>query len=535
MVIAKLSVGGPFQVELPDGQCLAIRSRKAQALLAMLATSPTGERTRAWLQDHLWGSRAREQAQGSLRNELLLLNRQLAEAGLPQLKVTRNSIGIDLRYIALVDAPGVFLEGIDIAGEDSFEDWLRDMRSEDRLQLSNVLPTPGPAESLSPSIVVMPFANGTGDPALAYLAEGVADELLHRLSKLRWLTVITPGVQPATLEPAVQAGRRLGARYVLTGRLSRHDNDFRILTRLSDTRSGHMIWAQPFSMPAPQATGALDDIVDRMAALLDDRIDAAEQVRATSAPTELLAVHDLIWRGRWHQNRLTRADLMTAGNYFARATALAPSSSLAVVEQAQNLAYRVWIERQPEASFYEIRRLAEQAIRLDPEDARAHMMLGVAETWLRRSTLAEPMLNRAITLNPNLPVAHEQLATLFNLCGRPAEAIPPLRRSLTLSPADFRLFYKYSELALAHLFLGDFDAASTHATQAISLRRGYWHAHVVRINALARGGRLAEAKLALADLRDARPGFEASHIAWIPFTDPRNNGMLTEGLSLAEA
>ncbi len=533
---ARLIVHGPFRIERADGTRIDLRSRKGQALLAMLATSPSGDRTRAWLQDHLWGSRGREQAQGSLRNEILQINRLLQRHDLPPLIVTRDRVGLDRSRIRLEPASGTFLEGVDIAGEDQFEDWLREMRT-GTAPVSPVT-VPAPPASVEPpattAIVVLPFANATGDPGSDYLAVGVADELQHRLSRLRWLMVITPGLRPAAAETDLEAGQRLGARYVLTGRLARHDPGFRLSPRLLDTATSQMVWAETFTVPAPQASDALNGIVDRMVALLDDRIDAAEQARAARLPASTLAVHDLIWRGRWHQNRLTLADIETAADYFDRARAEAPDSSLALVEFGQNLAYRLWIAREPAPTYQAIRRLAEQAIRLDPEDARAHMLVGIAEMWLRRVDLAETILMRAISLNPNLPMAHEQLATLFNLSGRPGAAIAPMHRSLALSPADFRLFYKHAELALSHLLLDAPDRALDHATQSITLRRGYWYAHVMRINALVRLGRGIEAAAALADLKDARPGFSPSHIDWIPFVDPALNRMLAEGLTRAK-
>lgn len=527
MNLARLYLCGPFRIELPNGSRLPVRSKKGQALIAMLATSPSGGRTRAWLQDQLWGSRGREQAQASLRNEILNLNRLFLEAGLPPFGVDRHNVSIDPTGLCVQRVPGEFLEGLDIAGEEGFEDWLRQMRAETEGAASPAAPSAGPIQS--PSLVVLPFVNATGDGDLNYLGEGIADELMHRLSRLRWLMVIAQGILPAASETIADAARRLGARYALTGRLARTVNGFRTSATLTDATSGQVVWARPFAMEAPQAEGALDGIVDQMVALLDDQIDAAEQVRATASRTVPLAVHDLIWRGRWHQNRLTRADLAAAANYFEAAAKMAPDSSLAIVEQAQNLAYRIWSERRPSSSFSEIRHLAQQAIRLDASDARAHMLLGVAETWLKRPELAETILQRAIGLNPNLPIAHEQLATLYNLTGRSAEAIAPLERSLRLSPADFRLFYKLTELALANLLTGNHPRAEALATEAIALRRGYWHAHIIRMNALIRMGRLVDARAARAELMEVRPDFAAEQIHWIPFVDPANNAMLLEG------
>jgi DNA-binding SARP family transcriptional activator len=129
----RLRLVGPFRLTGPDGTRIDISSRKGRALIAMLAMAPDGERTRGWLQDRLWGSRPAAQAQASLRRELA--NLRLAVNGTAEsllLQADYQRAWIDLARLE-VDAlngggPGEFLEGMDLPGEDGFEDWLREQR-----------------------------------------------------------------------------------------------------------------------------------------------------------------------------------------------------------------------------------------------------------------------------------------------------------------------------------------------------------------------------------------------------------------------
>lgn len=538
----RLNLYGPFGLLAPSGVRVEVTSKKGAALIAMLALSSDGERTRGWLQDRLWGSRERAQAQNSLRRELSQLRAILDAGGVPILCTDGGRVSLTLSQVEIVARkPGQdLLEGFDIPGEDGFEDWLREQRQ------ANSPADPDSSAALSvpalpatfhrtPSIAILPFLNLTGNSDEDYLAEGIGEELADRVSRLRWLPVISPGQSFVAdgAEGSLEAGRRLGSAYVLGGKLRRQDNDYWLSAQIIECATGRLIWSPRLRLPAPQASNAMDPIVAEMVAALDNRVDAAEQVRAQARPETDLTVNDLIWRGRRHQNLLTRTDMDVAGEYFDEALRLAPDSSLAIVEYAQHLAYKIWNGRAPESQFNDIREHAQRAIQLDHEDARAHMLAGLAETWMRRPEAAETILHRAISLNPSLPIAHDQLATLYNLSGRGEEAKVHLKISLRLCPIDFRLFYKQGELGLANLIIGDFTAAADHAGQSITLRPSYWHAHVIRINALVRGKHQLEARKAVEELMAARPRFVPDYIDWVPFVDRTWNQYLRAGLAAA--
>lgn len=152
----RLRLLGAFQLIAPDGQRLDVSSKKAIALLGLLGSANSGERWRAWIQDKLWGSRELRQAQSSLRRELHGLRKLTSDAPFPLVEATSRTVRLNLHFVdvdirnkeMVSRSSGEFLEGIDIAGEETFEEWLREMRN-NIAELSSSMPMEDPPPSLA--------------------------------------------------------------------------------------------------------------------------------------------------------------------------------------------------------------------------------------------------------------------------------------------------------------------------------------------------------------------------------------------------
>jgi TolB-like protein/DNA-binding SARP family transcriptional activator len=545
---SRLTILGPFRLIGPNNERIAVKSKKGQALIATLAVAGGGERTRSWLQDKLWGSRQQSQAQASLRNELAALRGVLNTATRPLIDADHLRVWIDLTQIQVdareiefqTDAPGEFLEGLDIAGEEGFEDWLREERariSNLRVRIDEEAPPPksdAPMASIAPSefaklpaLAVRPFANLTNDPAHDYLAEGISEDLIDRLSRLRWLPIIARSTSFA--EPSAN-GDNAGARYLLDGRLRTEGMHI----SLSDTETGQILWSNKLLID-DSSPNALGDILSGLASTLGAQVDQKEQAIALRKSQSDLNVRDLIWRGRWHLNRLTKEDSDKAKACFAEALAREPNSSEAIIQHAWALLWDAWANRGNLAEIKTIRKLAQNAIMADLDDARGHMLAGIAECWMRQPVRAEALLRRAITLNPSLVLAHAQLGSVLLSKNHPSEAIESLNAAIRLSPNDQDIFYTMSELACAYLVSGNYAQAILNADDALMRRPAYWHAHIVKINALARNGEKDAAQIALKELQASKAKFDASFIDWLPFVDPKWNDFLKEGLNQVTA
>ena len=362
-------------------------------------------------------------------------------------------------------APGIlvageFLEGIDIPGEEGFDDWLRVQRqvfhpnSTTSVGTAAIQQTALPQTDLfsgqslaaprfgdRPALAVLPFANQTGEPANDYLCEGLSEDLIDRLSRLRWLPVIarnsTFAFAAGSADPRT-VGAQLGARYVLEGRMRSVPPGYSIALALSDATTNTTFWTHRLPPPRERSQDALDPIVAELVGVLDAQIDHAEQLRARGHRLNRLEFNDLIWRGRWFMNRLQRGDSEKARELFEQALTLEPDSPEALIQATYGLGWTIWANRGSRDQMKEMRRLAHRAIAADPHDGRGHMLAGIAELWLRQTDRARALLRRAVELNPSLCQAHAQLGCQFNLCGEPAAAIAPLRAAQRLSPNDIR-------------------------------------------------------------------------------------------------
>jgi TolB-like protein len=552
----ELTLIGPFHLRAPDGSRVNIASKKAQALLALLAMSGSGERTRSWLQSQLWGSRAADQAQASLRNELSNLRALLNSAEPLLIQSDKNRVWLDLALIK-IDAresgggaigQDEFLEGLDIAGEDGFEEWLREERVRTVERASSAKPSLKPPEvaqgqrmtnagfSSLPALAILPFTNLTGDTAQDFLAEGISEDLIDRLSRLRWLPIIARGssfnFRDTNLDLR-QVGEALGARYVLEGRLRPQGSEQMLSVSLATAETGQILWSEKLACSGDSSNQALGDLLSGLASVLGSKIEQEEQARTLHRNASDLTVLELIWRGRWHINRMTKADSELAKACFDHALALEPNSSEAIIQSVWARVWELWAKRGSEADVRAMRAMAQKAIIADCDDARGHMLAGIAEIWLHQPLRAEALLMHAIELNPSLTMAHAQLGSSLRVRDEHEAAIDAFRTAIRLSPNDHDMFFIAGELAASLLMTGDYAESLVQADHSIARRRGYWFPYVIKINALVRLERLEEAKHTYGELLSIKSDFTPKFIEWSPFADPKNIAFLEDGLNRA--
>lgn len=403
---------------------------------------------------------------------------------------------------------------------------------------SGAVAAAGPGAAMNwnghPSVAVLPFRNLSTDPEQEYFSDGITEDIITTLSKYRSLAVIARSSSFAFASDRVDlrvVGQKLRAKYVLEGRLKRTGRDLSIAVSLSDATSGYSLWSHRVPLPPDRSQDALDPIVAELVGVLDAQIDYAEQVRARGNRQNLLEFNDLIWRGRWHLNRLTRADSEMARRLFDQALELEPESPEAIIQQTFCMGWSLWARRGGDDEVAEMRQLAHRAIVADPDDGRGHMLAGIAEMWLRQPGRARTLFERAIALNPSLCQAHAELGCHYNLVGEPAKAIAPLSLAQRLSPNDVHSFFFIGELALSYWMLAKWDEAIDHADQSLVRRPAYWYALVIKINALVGRGDLAAARRAYDELKTVTPDFTPQFIDWTPFIDRTWNRRLAEGIA----
>lgn len=520
------------------------------ALLAMLATAPDGERTRGWLQDRLWGSRGRVQAQQSLRRELTRLRRLLDFPEGCLIHSDGERVRLDLDRCEVDDRDmrlgATFLEGFDITGEEGFEDWLRERRQRAMapavrsIQRLPDLPRsvidvhqPAPGFGGRPAIAIISLLDETGDPEHEYWADGVTDELVQRLSRLRWLPVIASSTmaEVATLNQTSSAiGRMVGAGYVLRGRVFKSRDGPALTLNLVETARGQILWSESFNLTPDGTSDPLAALTAQIVAILTSRIENEEQVRVIDRPIDSLAAQEIVWRARWHMKRFTGSDAAIARGLLEQALNAYPNSAEVLTQYGWALAWDAWSQRLSESDIGRFRAIAMRARDADPFDGRAYMLLGMADLWLRRFDTAGGLLEEAVRLNPSLINAWGNLGSFHCLSGQPDKALAPLHIGLRLSPYDTEAFYLMGELAMAYLMLGEYEKSIEHANLSLARRPAYSHAHVIKINALRALGDNDAAEAANRHLLTKKVHFDESYIDWLPFKDISWPKRLKQGL-----
>jgi TolB-like protein len=388
-----------------------------------------------------------------------------------------------------------------------------------------------------PAIAVIPFDNARGERDYEYLSDGLAEDIINGLCRVRWLPVISRNStfgfkqRPAGVQ---DIGRQLGASYVVTGSVDVSGQRLRVQAWLTDAERGRLIWTERYQGELHDLFAVRDEIARGIVATIEPEFSRAEQLRSRSRSLESLDDWALVRRGVWHMNQLTREDARTARELFERALAGNPTSVEALVHLAWWHFWDVWVRRGATEGWLEMERLARRAMSLDPQDARPVMLTGIAEFMQGEPERGRRMLVRATQMNPSLAVGHASIGSSYILSGEPELAIEPLQTALRLSPNDFYIFHTLGEVAVARYMMGDYHLAIAAAEESLQVRPGYVHAHVVRIGCLARSGQIWETKAALRELRTRRPDFTIADIEWLPFIDRHWITYLAEGLVLAE-
>ena len=545
-----LDLLGPFTLRDSDGAVIKIPGLKSRALLGLLAVAPQGERGRKWLQYKLWSDRGDTEGAQSLRQclrdlrkrldtyEVLAANRQTISLDLEKITVDVRQLDSVPRDAALGPA-GAFLEDLDIP-DPAFKAWLGQQRvhwaAQDAVHVAQAAPhaqsSTDSQQNFTPIVALRPLSfRGRGKPS-PYLWDGLGEAILDQLSRQHALSIISrDSSQEASqrTETIEEFSKALGAQYVLTGRLEGGTEAYHLSLELLRCPEQTIVWSGTYPIRLPEGTDVLAQVASEIAGNVGAQVSVFHERKTPQIETATPETAHLVWRGRWHLNRLSKHDSAEAQKLFEQAIALDERSIDAHVHLAWSLLWQSWASRSARADILKGREVAQRAIRLDNTDGRAYWIVGTANCWLRDHKSAYQFTRRAIELCPSLAIAHAQQGSNCILSGKPSEAFAHLHRALTLSPHDQQKFYFLGELAMAAYLTGNHEEALEYADEALMLRPGYWYAHLIRFLSNMAQGLAGSAERSLIALRDSRSGLNATDIEWLPFEDRSiNAGILTQ-------
>jgi TolB-like protein len=359
-----------------------------------------------------------------------------------------------------------------------------------------------------PSIAVLPFQNMSGDPHQEYLADGITDDIITGLSRLRWLFVIashsTFTYRDKTAGPE-QIARELGVRYVLEGSVRTADQRIRVTGKLIDVEAGQHIWSERYDRPIENVFDVQDEITDSIVARLEPEISEAERERARRRPPEHFGAWDLYQHGMWHFLRHNPDGFRAARDLFRQSTALNPSFAPAHAGLA--LVCFFLIVRGTSAIsntiFDELLAEAHTAVVLDQRDSLARTALGLA--FMQHNQLGDSIAEHqaAVELNPNSSFARWSFGYALFRADRLQEALEEFDVALRLSPRD-PATWSYQTLKAGTLYqLRRYEEAVACARSAMRhpTADSVWPAiHLTA--ALGQLGRSDEGPVALEKLRE---------------------------------
>ena len=386
--------------------------------------------------------------------------------------------------------------------------------------------TAAPTVPDKPSIAVLPFANISGDPEQEYFADGVSEDIVTGLSKLRWFFVIARNSSFAYKGKAVdvkRVARELGVRYVLEGSVRKAGNRVRITAQLIDASTGNHLWADRYDGDLTDIFQLQDEITMKVVAAIEPRLLEAEGIRSQNRSPADIGAWDMVIQANSLFWRITKADCEAALEILRRAIERYPDYGPAHSMLAFMLlvsGYLGWNLAGTQVT--QAASLASRAAELDDSDPWAHLALGFVAFIMRRTDQATEHCQRALDLNPNFAAAHGYLGWALAFDARSDQAIEHLEQAIRMSPHDPQNAIFTTGLAVAHYLAGRFAEAAGFGRKTLQQRSGFTAGHRIYVASLAQAGQSEEAREALKRLEELHPDLS---VAWlernVPYTpDP---------------
>lgn len=360
-----------------------------------------------------------------------------------------------------------------------------------------------------PAVAVLPFDNLSPNPDHAFFADGLAEDLITRLSSWRAFSVIARSSSFKYRGENIdlkRVGAELGVHYFVEGSVRRSEDRIRVAARLIDETTGEQVWAETYDRKVTDVFALQDEISGIIAASLVGDLTRAEGERARQAGTQNFEAWSLYQLGLQHFDRYTLNDFAEARRLFEQAAGLdthfASAHGYAAIAGYSEImmGYSGPLEQQIE----NITKSARRAVELDPRDPAAH--LGLASSYLATTEVANALdsISRAVELNPSMPEAWIWLGFTQILAGNPDITVTATTRAQQLNPQG-PMVWIYDNFALAYWELGLYDEGLNAGRRLVATNPSYFTGYAyIAMNAVALG-RLDEARAAIVEGRRVRP------------------------------
>ena len=350
------------------------------------------------------------------------------------------------------------------------EDMLADLRA---LVAGSETPVPGPqaAAAEMKSIAVLPLKSLSASKDDEYFSDGMTEDILTQLSKVRGLRVISRQsvMQYKNSEKTLRdIGRELDVAVVLEGSVRRAGDRVRIVAQLIDAQTDKHLWAETYDRDMKDVFAIQSEVAQNIAAALKVHLSPEEKERIETKPTEDLTAYDYYLKGREYYYRYRHQDNEAAINLFKQALELDPRFTLAYAGLSDAYSQSVMRYSKDDGLADRAVEAAEKAIALDPNCAEAYKALGLAGFSRGVMTRSIEMCMKAVELNPSYFPAVANIGAVYAATGRYADALPWLRKAVSLSPMLAALSHFY--IAFIHARMSNYAEAELWIKKATMLQ-----------------------------------------------------------------
>ncbi len=387
-----------------------------------------------------------------------------------------------------------------------------------------------------PSIAVLPLENLTGDPKQEYLADGFTEQIITSLSKISSLFVISRNSsftykgKPAKVR---QVSADLGVRYLLEGSIQKSGSRVRINVQLIDAIEDRHLWAETYDR-AIQDVFALQDEIDlKILTALQVNLTAGEQARIWAKGTKNLGAYLKLMEARDSVRRSNVRSNVEARRLAEEAIALDPTCAEAYAYVGATHVMDVWLgaSKSPGDSLAQAVDWTQKALAIDNSLAHAHARLGylyvISPPHRYDDGVAEA--EKAVTMDPNSAVSYYFLGMALRFAGRHEEAIRAMKMAIRLEPLSPGIYYQ--NLALPYLLKGDCEEAVKASGKALECERDNMMTYLIATAAYSSCGRARDARKTAGELLRLNPNFSAEVFAKrLPYRNPRDRERVITGL-----
>ena len=349
-----------------------------------------------------------------------------------------------------------------------------------------------------PSIAVLPFQNMSDDPAQEYFADGMVEEIITGLSRIKWLFVIARNSSFVYKGKAVdvrQVGRELGVRYVLEGAVRKAGNRLRITAQLLEAETGAHLWADRYEGGVEEVFDLQDQITEKVVGVVEPSVRQSEIEHSRRKRPENLDAYDLYLRALPYLVSVMPADAKIAAGFLEDALKLSPdyAAAHAFLAWCHEICFMRGGYDEPEKIA--ALRHARTAIASGTDDATALAIAAFVVAWLNREHKAAlSAIERALSFNPSSATALHKGAEIAAASGNLAVATAYANRALRLSPFDPLAFSAH--LALGHVAILEarYEDAASHYANTVQANPRFSTLYFIQAAALALAGHAEEAR-----------------------------------------